>query len=170
MAPTYELIASNTLGSNAATVTFSAIPATYTDLIIKCSIRTNLNFADLSANITLNNDTASNYSRINLRGNGTAAASGISSNTSAIAVPNAIGGGTAITADTFNNMEIYVPNYTASTNKPVSIYVANENDATTAHLIAQASLWRDTAAITSIELEVNAITGSSFFLYGIKNS
>jgi hypothetical protein len=37
MANTYTLIASNTLGASAASVTFSAIPSTYTDLVVRYS-------------------------------------------------------------------------------------------------------------------------------------
>jgi hypothetical protein len=39
MANTYTLIESQVLGSSAASVTFSAIPATYTDLVLKFSSR-----------------------------------------------------------------------------------------------------------------------------------
>ena len=170
MAATYIPIASTTLTGNQAVVTFSAIPQTYTDLIVKCSIRSSVNSANITAIITFNASGASNYSRVNLRGDGTAAASGINSNQSAINVPNAIGGGASVTANTFNNMEIYIPNYTASANKPVSVYVANENNSTTAYLVAQASLFRDSTAISSIELEVNAASGSTFHLYGISNT
>ena len=40
-ANTYTLISSNVLASSAATVTFSSIPATYTDLVLRVSARNN---------------------------------------------------------------------------------------------------------------------------------
>ena len=39
MATTYNLISSNVLSSSAASVTFSSIPAIYTDLVLRCSTR-----------------------------------------------------------------------------------------------------------------------------------
>ena len=39
MPSTYTLISSNVLASSAASVTFSAIPSTYTDLVVRASIR-----------------------------------------------------------------------------------------------------------------------------------
>ena len=42
MANTYTLIASNTVGSGgAASISFSSIPSTYTDLLVKISTRDN---------------------------------------------------------------------------------------------------------------------------------
>ena len=40
MATTYTLITSQTLASSAASVTFSSIPSTYTDLVLRVSART----------------------------------------------------------------------------------------------------------------------------------
>ncbi len=173
MANTYQLIASNTLSSSAASVTFSSIPATYTDLVLKLSTRTDL--ADTSVNIftRLNGDTATNYSITRVANYG----GGVDSdrNTSQVRFNQAPWSeGTNLTANTFANSEMYIPSYTASQNKPLSVFDAVENDsATTAYVIATASLWRNTAAITSIEMlpySGNFVSGSSFFLYGIKNS
>jgi hypothetical protein len=58
---TYSLIASNTLGSSAANLTFSSIPATFTDLILVYNGRTTVNGVNLQ--IQFNGDTATNYSR-----------------------------------------------------------------------------------------------------------
>jgi hypothetical protein len=170
MAFTYELIASTTISSNTAVVSFSSIPQTYTDLILKCSVRAYLNGADFSAQLNFNNSTASNYSRQDLRGNGSTISSSRNSNQAGINITNAVGGGASITANTFNSVEIYIPSYTLSQHKPISIFVANENNGTTAHLNTTAGLWRDNAAITSLQLETYAGADSTFFLYGIKNS
>ena len=83
MTATYEKIATTPLGSAAATVTFSSIPATYTDLVLICNpISTATSGAYM--NMTYNSDTASNYSYTWMRGNGSTAASGRGSNSNYI--------------------------------------------------------------------------------------
>jgi len=172
MAATYELIANNTLSSAAASVTFSAIPGTYTDLVLRASIRgTRASFAFALLYAEFNGDTATNYSRIQLSGNGSAAASYINSSQTKTGIGE-ITASTA-TANTFNSIEIYIPSYTVSQNKPIGTFNAQENNNTTAYIAATAGLWRNTNAITSIKLTPSSDSfdiGSSFFLYGIKNS
>lgn len=169
MANTYKLIASNVLGSSAASVTFSSIPSTYTDLVLRISTR--VDFATLDSNVLIrfNGDTASNYSTTWLYGNGASALSGRSSTTRIIGA--SMTEGTSATSNTFATAEIYIPSYTVSQNKPIAMDSATENNATTAYRAVDAALWRNTAAITSIELDgTNFVSGSSFYLYGIKNS
>jgi hypothetical protein len=171
MAPTYELIASNTLTTDTASVTFSSIPATYTDLVVRLSARSDTS-GYKTGYIKFNADAGSNYSTTILRGNGSAASSARTSSANQGYCGYIVG--TDYTSNTFSNNEVYIPSYTANQNKPVSIFSAPENNATTAEFLsAWAWLWRDTAAITSIELYPNSddfASGSSFFLYGIKNS
>jgi hypothetical protein len=169
MANTYTLIASNTLSSSAATVTFSSIPGTYTDLVLRISTR--VDFATLDSNVLIrfNGDTASNYSTTWLYGNGANAFSGRLGTTRIIGA--SMTEGTSATSNTFAIAEIYIPSYTASQHKQIGMDSATENNATTAYRAVDAALWRSTAAITSIELDgSNFVSGSSFFLYGIKNS
>jgi len=75
MANTYTLIESQVLGSSAASVTFSAIPATYTDLVLRYSARHNNAFSISQVLITFNGDTAANYSETVVYGNSVSAAS-----------------------------------------------------------------------------------------------
>jgi hypothetical protein len=49
------------LAANSATVTFSAIPATYSDLIIEFEVRRSDSAADLEFYLQFNGDTAANY-------------------------------------------------------------------------------------------------------------
>jgi hypothetical protein len=173
MAITYSLIASNTLGSSAASVTFSSIPNTYTDLVLKISARSNEAVADSSFNIKFNSTTTA-YSRIRLRGTGSAVTNSLQSNASSIDSSDNVTGSTA-TTNTFSNVEIYIPSYTASQNKPVSLFNVLEDNATAANMNVSAALWRNTSAISSITMDGipssgQFVSGSSFFLYGIKNS
>lgn len=170
MANTYTLISAQTLASSAASVTFSSIPATYTDLVLRVSARTDQSGVSVSTIVTINGDTATNYSRIILQGNGSAASS---SSSSSAANTRILTQGTTATASTFGNTEIYIPSYTVSQNKPFSSFVVTETNATATDMLAQAHLWRNTAAITSIVFSLSAgnfVSGSSFYLYGIKNS
>ena len=171
---TYTLIESQVLGSSAASVTFSAIPATYTDLVLRVSARSS-SVADADAiRYRFNSDTTSNYSFTVLQGLGTSAASSRESNyTFNGRYFYAAVGGTS-TSDTFGNGELYIPSYTANQYKPISEFGVEENNATTANMNVGASLWRNTAAINTIYLYLqsaaNFVTDSSFYLYGIKNS
>ena len=72
MANTYTLISSNVLSSSAASVTFSAIPATYTDLVVKTSVRETNNSGVMLCKI---NGTTTGYTGKELTGSGLAAAS-----------------------------------------------------------------------------------------------
>jgi len=174
MPNTYTLISSNVLSSSAASVTFSAIPSTYTDLVLRMSTRTDQAGSFAGAGyVRFNSDTATNYSVTELYGDGASALS--ARRTSAtFGWWSYQGFNTAgTTSITFTNAELYIPSYTASQNKPLSGISAGETNATTAIMDATAGLWRNTAAITTILVAPdsgNFVSGSSFYLYGIKNS
>ena len=81
---TYVAIATNTLGSAAASVTFSSIPGTYTDLVI---VTQAISATADNVGIRFNSDSGSNYSQTWLSGNGTSAISSrYSSSTSGVTV------------------------------------------------------------------------------------
>lgn len=172
MAATYTLIASNTLSSSAASVTFSAIPNTYTDLVLKWSVRGTTSAASVIMNININGTALSQSSRTELRGDGATASSARNSGSVTNWISRYADAASA-TANTFANGEIYIPNYAGSANKVSNVFNANENNSTTAYIETLAQLLQNTAAITSIALSMNSgniDSGSSFFLYGIKNS
>jgi hypothetical protein len=172
MANTYTLISSNVLGSSAASVTFSAIPATYTDLVIRFSARTDASALTDVIRLQLNNDTSTNYSYIFVYGNSGGAGSSLTSSATSTLI--SYGSAATGTANTFSSTEIYIPNYTSSANKPISAFNVQETNDAAASPSAWASLWRNSAAITSVKLYPNTgpnfVSGSSFYLYGIKNS
>ena len=173
MATTYTLISSNVLTSSAASVTFSSIPATYTDLVVRASVRTDFSSAYNNYRLRLNADTSSLYSYTRIVGVDTLAVSSRgSANTSIL---NGAANSDASTANTFTSLEIYIPNYLSTSNKPISIISNEEDNATEAYIAATAGLYRNTSAITSISIDsvttsINLVSGSSFYLYGIKNS
>ena len=173
MASTYTLISSQVLSSSAATVTFSSIPATYTDLVVRLAARDDQAGTYQSIQVMFNSDTSTIYSLTNLRGNGSAAASSRFSSLS-YTIDSSGTNSNGATSNTFSNTEIYIPNYTSTTSKPFSTFAVAENNATAAGITAMAGLYRNTTAISSITFTTNGgtvwLSGSSFYLYGIKNS
>ena len=172
MPDTFIKIATVTVGSGgAATMQFSSIPQTYTDLCLKVSGRSDAT-GSVWRNYTLSFNGAgyaTNMTGKGLYGTGSAAASE--------SLGNAIGQfstSDSATASTFSNSEIYIPNYTGSTNKSFSGDSVTENNATAALAYLLAGLWSDTAAITSITLgnESTAIFKqyTTATLYGISKS
>ena len=172
MPSTYTLISSNVLSSSAASVTFSSIPSTYTDLVLRVSARTDRGSTFNTVLVEFNNNT-SNYSFTTLTGQGSTVSS---TRASSVGYSNfGVISGDTNTANTFGSGELYLPSYTASQNKPFSAFTVNESNATT--IINQgvyANLWQNTSAITQIKLTpdpaTNFISGSSFYLYGISKS
>jgi len=172
MANTYVLISSQVLASSAASVTFSSIPATYTDLCLKVSTRGTIASYNGVCALTFNGDTATDYSSTYVRGLSTVAQSGNFS-TYASTYWDYFSGSTT-TANTFGSLEFYIPNYTSSAKKPLSGFsTAENNDATSWIISPTASLWQLTSAITSITATPASgsfVQYSSFYLYGISNA
>ena len=173
MPATYTLISSNVLTSSAASVTFSAIPATYTDLVLRVSARSDGTIDPEEVHFRFNNDTTNLYSYVKLQGNGASATSALAANTT-------VGRGffasdlSTQTSNTFGSGELYIPSYTASQSKPVGMFGVEETNATTANMAASAALYRSNTAISRIDLlprnGTNFVSGSSFYLYGISNA
>ncbi len=171
---TYQLIASNVLVADTASVTFTAIPATYTDLVLQISARSSRNDGAQGQNMfmSFNGNTSGVYSVTVLRGQGTTASSARSTDSTLLLqtyIPMA-----GVDANIFNSNEYYLPNYASSANKVSSAFAAVENNAANIeYMSVTANLARITDPISSIALTLpsgNYVTGSSFYLYGIKNS
>ena len=156
-----ELIEAKT--STSSSVTFSAIPQTYTDLKLLCSTRlVSGNFPDLYISF---NGSTSNFTNRNILGSGASATSGTEVRVIGFTE------GTSQTSSTFTNGEVYIPNYTSSNYKSFSADNVTENNATTAYSHLVAGLWSDVSAITSITISsgANFDSASTFYLYGISN-
>lgn len=168
MATTFVKIATVTVGAGgSASMVFSSIPSTYTDLIIKISARS----VGTSTNAILLrlNGSSTNGTIRAVEGNGAAASSWTDTQSYAGNIPPS-----TYTASTFANNEVYIPNYAGSTNKSSSVDSVTENNATTALADLQANLWSNTAAVTSITLAPNGANNFAEFstatLYGIKKN
>jgi len=165
MATTFTLIQTVTVGTATASIDFTSIPATFTDLCLKLSTRFSTSYTSDTMKISLNTLTT-NFTYRQLAGNGSAAASynGTFGNAGDSDANSA-------TASTFSNMELYFPNYAGSQYKSWSADTVTENNATAAISLLIAGLWSNTAAINAIGLTPysggNFVQYSTASLYGI---
>ena len=130
----------------AASITFSAIPDTFTDLMILGSIRTTEG-GTIDGLWVRPNGLTTNFSWRRLIGTGSAASS-------ANGTSNDMGflNTSGQTANTFGNFQLYIPNYASSVAKSLSCDSVTENNATAGYQAIYAGLWNSTDPITSIEL------------------
>jgi len=151
--PTYTPLATVTLASTTGTITFSSIPATYRDLILICQY-TN----DSNPLVRFNSDSGSNYSYVRMLGTGSTTASDVSVSQSglAIATGSATGGQTSI---------VQIMDYSATDKHKTALI---RNGLASTNVNASGNRWANTAAITSVTLQIGTFgIGSTFSLYGV---
>jgi hypothetical protein len=161
MASTYTPIATTTLGSSQATITFSSIPSTYTDLVLVLAGKATTGLGGL--NIHYNGETGGSdgkYSYTRLQGNGTTASSSRATTDPAIGY---------IAQDSMQII-ININNYSNTTTYKTALSRTNSMYSSDARTGSYVSLWRDTAAINQIALDgsSNFLSGTVATLYGIK--
>jgi hypothetical protein len=157
---TYVAIDTKTL-STTASITFTSIPQTYTDLVL---VLGSLTFSSGgNPQIQFNGDTSTNYSNTDMYGNGTSALSTRNSNNNYINIGFSSTNGSATEPST---IIMQVANYTsATTNKTI----LGRGNRAGGEAQANVGLWRGTpAAINSITVKVasGGMTGTAT-LYGI---
>ena len=161
---TYVALQTQTLGSSSASVTFSSIPATYTDLYIVIEAKNLTGNSDVL--MRFNSDSGSNYSATILTGDGSSASSARRTSSTSV-ILNYFDFLNSTTATQFN---VNIQNYSnATTNKTALVRANRANQATEAVV----GLWRNTAAITQIDLTPSSSSfavGSTFSLYGIASA
>jgi hypothetical protein len=168
----YELIETQILGSNQASVIFSSL-GTYSSTYKHLQIRL-LGRQTLAAGgqgdiyVRFNADSSSNYARHFLQGNGSTVTSGATANSS-----YALGGQAPYNNETtgaFGGSVIDILD-AYSTTKNKTIRALSGSHSSNAPVIQLASgHWRNTDSVTSITLSLFDIwlTGSRFSLYGIR--
>jgi hypothetical protein len=172
MTQSYQLISAQTLTANTASVTFSNIPQNYTDLLLKISVRTTNTQYGETVRIKPNNSASNGFARVMRGFSGTSTSAYTYSNV--LAMNNSLGDGA--TASTFASIDVYIPNYTSSNYKSFSGDAVSETNASDGRVELNASLWSDSAAITSLVLDNDAgspfsfTANSTFTLYGIGGS
>ena len=162
--PTYTPLANITLGSSAATVTFSSISQAYRDLVLVYDGRNNS--ANAGIRVRINGDTAANYYWVSAWGDGSTTGSSASVD-SYLILSN--GGASSLTVNA--NFIMHLMDYSA-TDKHKSV-LARENQpsgATYNDTSMYAHRWASTSAITSLAISYTSgsiIAGSTLALYGI---
>jgi len=159
---TYEPIATAS-PSGTSDITFSSIPSTYTDLRLVCFMQAVS--GTLQPALTINGDTGTNYSNTRLVGDGASATSARQTSQTEMTLSNSA---TATTVPAIFTADFF--SYAGSTNKTV-LGVASADKNGSGHVERKVFLWRNTAAITSIKINVygvNVASGSTITLYGIK--
>ena len=162
---TYVALDKVTVTTATPSVTFTGISQAYTDLVIVAQAGTTLNVQEIK--VVFNSDTGSNYSTTNLWGNGTTAGSYRRTSDTGWVLDYAGGLNTGITQ---NFTTVHLMNYANSNVYKTAIVRASS---TSYGVDTLATLWRSTAAITSMQLNCyaaqNFAVGSTFSLYGIKS-
>lgn len=163
MPATYEPIATNTLSTATATVTFSSISGTYTDLVLVVNAKSTSGGVDLS--MRFNGDSASNYSKTNLYGDAGGAKSTRQTNQTQGNLNLA-----GYVTNSFGTYQIaHIMNYTNTTT--YKTYLSRAGNVSVGVDGIVGTWFKTPEAITSIALFVSGDTfasGSTFTLYGIK--
>jgi len=171
MPTTYEPIATTTLGSAAASITFSSIPATYTDLrLVMVGTTSASDWSFCRFNGTDGSSTA--YSSTRLYADGSTAASARIGNNSRLQLGDAILGiGTSTTIPVFVTLDIF--SYAGTTHKTSLTTISGDFNGT-GYTYRNVNLFLSTSAISSMVLanasSSNFNTGFTATLYGIKNA
>jgi hypothetical protein len=166
MSSTYKIIATNTVsGSSTALVTFSGVPATYTDIFIVASVAT-VSGTSSYLDMNFNTDTGSNYSATTMYTNGSSTGSANLTNRTAIPCGIEYIG---TTTSAFQSFELNIMSYT-NTNVLKSV-LAKSGQFSSNFVGLTVGLWSNTSAVSTISLGYatgNFRAGSTFTLYGIK--
>jgi hypothetical protein len=161
---TYTPIATTTLASATNSYTFSSISGSYTDLILVAANITNASSTN-SLFLRFNGDTGSNYSSTFMEGTGTLTkAFGLANRT-------VIDTGYYVGLSTTNpgQVNFSIMNYSNSTTFKSVLSRFQQASGAAPGTSSTVSLWRNTAAITSVEVrcDVNLGIGTTLTLYGI---
>lgn len=172
---TFEAIASQTISSATASVTFSSVPSSYEHLQLRAHFKKTKTVGLATLRLRFNSDTGSNYTAQILRGNGSTAtalaldlngtsmSSGIGTSVSS-AFTNIFGGAIIDILDYANSNK-----YT--TTRTISGYDCN--GASTTFIQFMGGLWLSTAAIDSVTIlpdDTDWAVGCVFSLYGLRSA
>jgi hypothetical protein len=172
MPSTYTPIATTNGTGSASSITFSSIPATYTDLRLVVSNAALVSGSDTNLIFRINTDTGSNYSMTNLGARALSSTPFSARQSTTYGELNwytAIGTQRGMSLMDFMNYSNTTTYKTVLCNSRV-----DEGNATYSGVEVLVNLWRNTAAINSIKIETfsgsNLTSGSTFSLYGVKSA
>lgn len=171
MPTTYEAISSQTLGSAQTSITFSSISSAYTDLylITRGGMNTSTGYG---LSVRINGDTGNNYGYVRMYGAGSTISTDKAATyqwaASLVPASNNMAGNFALTFFDYTN---------TSARKVMHFQTYSrgwDGGGSTGMVSCDAAVWRNTAAITSIEISpefaAQWLTGTIATLYGIKRA
>ena len=157
--PTYTPLATVTLGTSAASVAFSSIPATYRDLVLVFNGTGGT--AGNAFKITINSDsTANNYRTVFMAGDGSNPQTGTRNGTDVARVFEQVGVGTGLSTGIIQFMD-----YSATDKHKTVLSRCNSPGGP----VSEVNRYASTSAITTFSCAIASSfqTGSTFNLYGI---
>jgi len=166
---TMTLISTVTAGAGGLTdFGVSNIPQTYTDLLITISVRSSNSSAFVNGSMTIGAGTLIDSWR-KLQGYAGSASSFNSVNGTGLDL--GYFPGATSTSNTFSNTSIYIPNYSGSTNKSLSVDSVMENNVTGDYVLTlTAGLHASTAIVDAFVIGLSAgnfVQNSTISIYGI---
>jgi hypothetical protein len=169
MTATYEKIATTTVsGSSVASIDFTSISGSYTDLIVIGSIKA-ASATNPQPFVRFNNDSSTNYSVTNMYGNGTTAGSTRFSSQAQIRLNYVVDPNTT----EYTNLIMNIQNYSNTTTYKTVLNKLTLGGGSNSGLDVSAGLWRSTSAINRLTFTLensssNFAVGCVFTIYGIK--
>jgi hypothetical protein len=171
VAGTYELIETQILGSNQASIIFSNLgtySSTYKHLQIRYAAQTSATVSDNTPLVLrMNGDTGANYRYHDLFGNG----SSVQSSSGAEAWPGQLTTQKSGMTNRFAPGVLDILDAFSATKNTTVRGFCGTSGVDTSYVLLKSSLWNNTASITSLTVSGvsgNLITGSRFSLYGIR--
>jgi hypothetical protein len=171
MANTWELIGSAVVAGSGgvSSLDFTSIPATYNNLCVVASPRSNQAFTGENIYVRLNN-TTTNYSWINYYSTG----AGTVNAQNGTDTQSGTGNGAVSSAGIFGNFHLFITDYANNAKEKSTISTSIvENNATRGDVTLWASFRNNTNAVTDIYLYPSGglwVQYSTAYLYGIKTS
>ena len=166
MPATYEPIATTTLSSSAASITFTSISSAYTDLrlIVNC-----ISVGNSTGFVRCNGDSGTNYSLTHLNGNGSTVSSGRNTSSS-----NGLGIQTSVATNTNPVLwTVDLFSYASTSSYKTALTTASNDQNGSGSVQRTVAMWQNTSAVTSLEVRSSIDdfnTGTTATLYGIKNA
>ena len=168
----YDSLATVTLSTNTASISFAGIPSGYKHLQIRAITRTTRADTNDFMTVRFNGDSSAIYAYHSLYGNGSSAGGG-DTGTSTGTPWSGVTAGANAGSNMFGAAIWDVLDYqNTSKYKTLRLLSGTDQNATTGRIYFQSNLWQSTSAINSITITptygTNFVAYSQFALYGVK--
>ena len=170
-----ETIATTYLEADAATVTFSSIPATYEHLQLRMNVRTLRTSSLETTGMRLNGDTASNYATHRIYGQTVSLGAGGEVATTRLYATGQMPTSVQPPRTLYGAGLVDILDYTNTNKNTTILFQSGETTSNYPYMTFGSGLWEDTSAVSTILLypangSAGFVRGSVFTLYGLKSS